>query len=82
MTPNFQDRNTLYISELWGLVNNAGVLEFAECEYYSVDDFCRTIDINLIGQIRMCKAFLPEIRRSSGRIVNVASVLGMYTSLS
>lgn len=32
--------------------------------------------VNLFGVIRMTKSFLPLIRKSQGRIVNVSSILG------
>ena len=32
--------------------------------------------VNLYGAIRVTKAFLPLIRKSQGRIVNVSSILG------
>lgn len=36
--------------------------------------------VNLFGAIRVTKAFLPLIRRSQGRIVNVSSVLGFLAT--
>ena len=33
-------------------------------------------DVNIWGVVRVTKAFLPLIRKSHGRIVNVASLLG------
>jgi len=35
--------------------------------------------VNLFGAIRVTKAFVPLIRKSKGRIVNVSSVLGRST---
>lgn len=41
--------------------------------------FCQVIDVNLIGTIRVTKAFVAMIRKSQGRIVNVSSTLGRQT---
>lgn len=58
---------------LWGLVNNAGISYFAETEMTSEEIFQKTINVNLFGTIRLTKAFLPLIRKSKGRIINMAS---------
>lgn len=34
------------------------------------------MDINTFGAVSMCKTFLPLLRESEGRIVNVCSVAG------
>ena len=61
---------------LWGLVNNAGVCYVAEIEMTPETVFRRTIDVNLYGTIRVTKSFLPLLRRSRGRVVNVSSLTG------
>jgi NAD(P)-dependent dehydrogenase (short-subunit alcohol dehydrogenase family) len=57
------------------LVNNAGVLgplgPFAQS---SVEDWWRTLDVNLRGQVLCAHRVLPGmIRRGRGRIINIAS---------
>lgn len=64
---------------LWAVVNNAGVAIFTEIEWCSVIQFQRILDVNVLGVVRVTKAFLPLIRQSSGRIVNVASLAGRFT---
>ncbi|XP_072033437.1 D-beta-hydroxybutyrate dehydrogenase, mitochondrial-like [Amphiura filiformis] len=59
---------------LWGLVNNAGVLLFAEVELTPIRTFQQHFDVNCLGQVRMVKAFLPLIKRAKGRIVNFSSI--------
>jgi len=34
-------------------------------------------EVNVLGVVRMCKAFIPMIRQSNGRIVNVSSIVGV-----
>ena len=61
---------------LWGLVNNAGILQFTEVELCPLNVFQQHFDVNCLGQVRMVKAFLPLIKRSKGRIVNFSSMNG------
>ncbi|XP_038075908.1 D-beta-hydroxybutyrate dehydrogenase, mitochondrial-like [Patiria miniata] len=65
---------------LWGVVNNAGVAVFGVVEWISMDAFQKVMDINVWGMVRVTKAFLPLIRKSKGRIVNMSSVLGRFSS--
>ena len=65
-------------TELWGLVNNAGIMSFCDVEVTPIKEWQRLFDINCLGQVRMIQAFLPLLRRSQGRIVNIASTHGAY----
>ena len=56
---------------LAGLVNNAGVAVPAPIEHQPIDDFRRQIEVNLIGQVAVTQAFLPQLRTARGRIVNI-----------
>ncbi|XP_077977615.1 D-beta-hydroxybutyrate dehydrogenase, mitochondrial-like [Glandiceps talaboti] len=58
---------------LWGVVNNAGVSSFGEIEWCAIEKYRFVYDINVLGMIRVTKAFLPLIRGSKGRVVNMAS---------
>ena len=61
---------TMYLlfssSGLWAVVNNAGISDWAEIEWSSIEDFHRMVDINLFGCIRTSIAFLPLIRATKG----------------
>ena len=61
---------------LAGLVNNAGVAVPAPIEHQPIDDFRRQIEVNLIGQVAVTQAFLPQLRAARGRIVNMSSIGG------
>ncbi|XP_077978728.1 retinol dehydrogenase 16-like [Glandiceps talaboti] len=66
---------------LWGLVNNAGVggaVGIYEC--HTREDYQKCLDVNLLGLIDVTTTFLPLIKKSRGRIVNVASVVGRYVA--
>ncbi|KAL8566132.1 hypothetical protein ACOMHN_005108 [Nucella lapillus] len=64
---------------LWAVVNNAGIAAFTEIEWCSVDQFQRILDVNVLGVVRVTKAFLPLLRTSKGRVINVASLAGRFT---
>ncbi|XP_035672225.1 retinol dehydrogenase 7-like [Branchiostoma floridae] len=63
---------------LWGLVNNAGIVGsgVGAMEWSTVADYQAVIDVNLLGMIDVTRTFLPLLKRSRGRVVNVASVAG------
>ena len=63
-----------------GLVNNAGIAVAAPMEFVPIDELRRQIEVNLIGQVAVTQAFLPLLRRSRGRIVNVSSIGGLVAT--
>ncbi|MEO8456218.1 MAG: SDR family oxidoreductase [Chloroflexota bacterium] len=67
-------------SPLRGLVNNAGISVAGPIEFVPLDDFRRQLEVNVIGQVAVTQAFLPLLRKSRGRIVNVGSIGGKMAS--
>ena len=66
------------------LVNNAGILydTWQQPSTVNFDTVQEAIDTNTLGPWRMCKAFVPLLRRSQhGRIVNVSSGAGSIVSM-
>ena len=64
-------------SELWGVLNNAGIVgAMGYPEWLSVDEYRRVSDVNLYGLIDVTMTFLPLIKRSRGRVVNTSSYGG------
>jgi NAD(P)-dependent dehydrogenase (short-subunit alcohol dehydrogenase family) len=62
---------------LWGLINNAGICISAPLECVSSDLLRKQLEVNLIGQLAVTRAFLPLLRKSRhARLVNVTSGLG------
>jgi NAD(P)-dependent dehydrogenase (short-subunit alcohol dehydrogenase family) len=59
-----------------GLVNNAGIAVLSPLETIPVEDFRRQIEVNLTAQVAVTQAFLPLIRRATGRVVFVSSIGG------
>ena len=56
------------------IVNNAGVASGGFFEELSLEDWDWQIAINLMGVVKGCKAFLPLLLRSQGKIINIASM--------
>ncbi len=61
---------------LAGLVNNAGIAISGPMEFVPLDALRRQIDVNLIGQIAVTQAFMPLIRKATGRVLFVGSLGG------
>uniref|UniRef100_UPI003AB077A6 17-beta-hydroxysteroid dehydrogenase type 2 isoform X1 n=1 Tax=Centroberyx gerrardi TaxID=166262 RepID=UPI003AB077A6 len=62
---------------LWGLVNNAGILGYtADGEIQPITAYRRCMDVNFLSAVKMCQVFLPLLRSSRGRIVNISSMAG------
>jgi len=59
------------------LVNNAGIWEKSEIEKLSLDNWNRTININLTGSFLFTKYTIPIMKKSKfGRIINISSTAG------
>jgi NAD(P)-dependent dehydrogenase (short-subunit alcohol dehydrogenase family) len=63
-------------SPLRGIVNNAGIGIGGPLEALDLDGFRRTIEVNTTSQLAVTRAFLPLLRKSKGRIVNMTSIGG------
>jgi NAD(P)-dependent dehydrogenase (short-subunit alcohol dehydrogenase family) len=61
---------------LSGLVNNAGIAVSGPVEYLPIEEVRKQLEVNFIGQVAVTQAFLPLLRRSGGRVVNIGSVGG------
>ncbi|MEV8377512.1 SDR family oxidoreductase [Kribbella sp. NPDC056861] len=76
------DNAVKWCEENWGgldiLVNNAGIATGGRIDVESLDEWDRVVDINLMGVVRGCRAFVPLFKRQgSGHIVNTASAAGL-----
>ncbi|WP_327438538.1 SDR family oxidoreductase [Pseudomonas donghuensis] len=59
------------------IVNNAGVASGGFFAELSLEDWDWQIAINLMGVVKGCKAFLPLLERSKGKIINIASMAAL-----
>ena len=72
------------IIEKWGrldiAVANAGFAVAGNVEKLSADDWRRQLDVNVVGVAVTCRAVLPELRKTNGRIALIGSVSAMFPS--
>ena len=64
------------------VINNAGIFpRSGALEDVNLDDFSRTLDVNIIGPVRVMRALLPNLRKgTSKKVINVSSNLGSITN--
>ncbi|KAM9069176.1 17-beta-hydroxysteroid dehydrogenase type 2 isoform 1-T1 [Sarcophilus harrisii] len=62
---------------LWAVINNAGILgTLADGELLPMSIYRQCMDVNFFGAVEVTKAFLPLLRKSKGRFVNISSMAG------
>lgn len=66
------------VSELWAVVNNAGISKGFDIEMTSIEKIEEVLDVNLMGTIRVTKTFLPLLKKSKGRVINIGSAAGKF----
>ncbi len=59
------------------MVNNAGVATFNVFTKMTVEDWHRTMSINVDGVMFGCRAAIPHLLKTHGSIINVSSVSGL-----
>nr|XP_018900099.1 PREDICTED: D-beta-hydroxybutyrate dehydrogenase, mitochondrial [Bemisia tabaci] len=65
---------------LWALINNNCWAAFGEVEWVPLQVYERAADYNLFATIRSTQVFLPLLRKTQGRIINVSSLAGKVAS--
>jgi len=73
-------RQALGEKPLVGLINNAGISVGGPLEFVPIDRLRQMLEVNLIGHISVSQLFIPLLRKSQGRIINVGSVAGIFAS--
>ena len=63
--------------ELYGLVNNAGVSLNGPLELVPTSEIKHLLDVNVLGLLAVTQAFLPLLRQSKGRLINISSGHGL-----
>ena len=69
-------------ANFYAVVNNAGISYGGPLEIMPMEDFRKTMDVNVFGVIQVLKTFLPLIRENKGRIINIGSVSGIFSTPS
>jgi 3-oxoacyl-[acyl-carrier protein] reductase len=63
------------------LVNNAGTYQARRFSDYSIGDWTKMLDVNVLGLVRVTHKFLPKmIDLPRARIINIASIAGKKPS--
>jgi NAD(P)-dependent dehydrogenase (short-subunit alcohol dehydrogenase family) len=65
---------------LAALVNNAGISVVGPLEFLPLEELRRQLEVNLVGQVAVTQALLPELRKANGRIVFISSIGGRLSS--
>ena len=73
-------RQALAEKPLVGLINNAGISVNGPLEFTPIDMLRHQLEINVVSQVSVTQLFLPLLRKSQGRIINVGSVAGVFAS--
>jgi NAD(P)-dependent dehydrogenase (short-subunit alcohol dehydrogenase family) len=58
---------------LWAVVNNAGIAVSAPLECVPMDVLRMQLETNVVGVVAVTQRFLPLLRASGGRIINISS---------
>ena len=53
-------------SQLWAVINNAGVLIYGQFDWQTESQLLNQIQVNLVGVMRVTRAFIPLIRKAKG----------------
>ena len=64
------------------LVNNAAIAAPGRFDQLTAESWTRTLDVNLTGAFVCTRAALPQLRETTGTVVNTASLAGKHGSLS
>lgn len=62
------------------LVNNAGIAIGGPIESLPMQEWKKVFDVNVMGLVNVTKVFLPLVRRTHGRIINIGSISGRISS--
>ncbi len=74
---NMLAKSVAVLGEIDILVNSAGINRRGPCVDLAVEDFDATLNVNLKGTFLCCRAVGPAmIARGSGKVINIASLLG------
>lgn len=59
------------------LINSAGILHEGYADTMADEIFRAQMEVNFFGTVHAARAFLPQLRRTRGRIVNISSLSGV-----
>lgn len=62
------------------LVNNAGTAVSGPVEAVPMEDYRKQFEVNFFGLVAVTQTFLPWVRETKGRIINLSSIAGRFAS--
>jgi len=72
-------RDSLGGHKLGVLINNAALQIIKPSEQLTVNDWSRTLNINLLAPFLLTQAFLPELEEAKGSVINISSIHAALT---
>ena len=76
--PDSVDRAVKQAGDTTILVNSAAIFPRGDLLTAPFEDITATMETNLLGPIRLTRAFAPALRSAGGALVNVGSVLSWF----
>jgi NAD(P)-dependent dehydrogenase (short-subunit alcohol dehydrogenase family) len=64
----------------FSLINNAGIAIGGPCEGVPMSEWRGLFDVNVFGLIETTQVFLPLLRQTKGRVINIGSISGRIAS--
>ncbi len=64
----------------FALVNNAGIALGGPIEAIEIEEWKKLFEVNVFGLLRVTQIFLPLLRKTKGRVVNIGSISGRMSS--
>lgn len=61
------------------LVNNAGFGTYGALEDITVEQLRYQMEVNFFGPALLIKGLLPSLRNSTGKVINISSLMGRYS---
>ena len=61
------------------LINNAGYAIYGALEEFTMLQIRQQMEVNYFGVVKMIKQFLPMLRQSEGKIINISSLMGEFS---
>ena len=59
-----------------GLINNAGIPAAGPLELLPLAELRQVLEVNVIGAVAVTQTFLPMLKASRGRVINISSLAG------
>jgi NAD(P)-dependent dehydrogenase (short-subunit alcohol dehydrogenase family) len=72
--------STLSGNEAFILINNAGISGGGPFELMTSQHWQDMFNVNVMGLVNVTRVFLPQVRRTKGRIINIGSMSGRVAS--